>query len=189
MPMKKVLLALLLIIVEVASVSANTLRGSEESKRELYGGTNRSGGYGYRHPYRFIGRRGGCKPDLYLVEDDSERSTKKCTDNLRDEFWREVNSVKTVHTAIGARYGDLIYYVNQATNCGDVWIEIDEDIRLHRGRIRCYRHSYGYDGSSKSSSSSQDNDNDSTSSEDNDNDSTSSEDNDNDSTSSEDNDD
>lgn len=100
---------------------ANTLRGSEEGKRELYGGTNRSGGYGYRHPYRFIGRRGGCKPDLYLVEDDSERSTKKCTDNLRDEFWREVNSVKTVHTAIGARYGDLIYYVNQATNCGDVW--------------------------------------------------------------------
>ncbi|EED88867.1 predicted protein [Thalassiosira pseudonana CCMP1335] len=207
--MMKVLLALL-IILEV--VFANTLRGSE-GNRELLPSTSSTkgsskshyGGGGYRsgggHPYRFIGHknygyggyrrsRGSCKPDLYLVEEDFARKTKRCTDDLRDEFWKDANSVRTQRSDRGARYSDLVYYVDENTDCYLLSLDIDEDIRRHRGRTGCNRsggfygrgywygghrvRSRGGGGGSKSSSK----DNDSTSSKDKDDDSTSSKDND-----------
>lgn len=70
---------------------------------------------------------------LFIVKDDSSRSTRSCVDDIMDRFRYDFDKVliaSSERSDSQARDGDIVVFVDSGTDCADLWLVADRDIVL-----------------------------------------------------------
>jgi hypothetical protein len=58
---------------------------------------------------------------LFIVEDDNDRSTTRCSDDTADEFEDDFDDIFIVDNDDDAQNGDVVAVIDGRTNCNKLW--------------------------------------------------------------------